>query len=296
MDGYGADGLILRGKSADYMGMEGKIRYEGRLKALAEGGWVDVVDDHLIVIRADAVTLFIAAATTFVFYKDVSADPHQRVEETLKVLQGRPYEAIRSDYGRAHRELSRRVAVRLETTDNSFLPMGERLRNYDGTNDLSLAALFLQFGRYLLITSSRLGTQPANLQRIWNEDMNPFWDSKYATDNNTEMNYRDLFGNGWCSAWKMRCWARLGDTGKAMANFDYAVHNYTFLNLFSICSKALQADGSFGLSAALMGMLLQSHEGEIVLLPCLPLSWASGEVRGLRTRGGFEVDWPGIYG
>ena len=423
----------------------------------------------------------------------------------------------------------------LPETPNSLLPTDERLKSFDGANDPALGALVFQFGRYLLISSSRPGTQPANLQGIWNKDMNPMWDSKYTTNINTEMNYwpaevgnlaecaeplfrmireltdqgsqvarenygaggwvfhqntdlwrvaapmdgpswgtfvtggawlathlwehylytgdkaflaeaypvlkgsaeffldflvphprygwlvtnpstspenfpavpgqtpffdeittfrtttsicagstidmailnelfgavaqasdvlgvdrdlkarvltvrsklapmqigrkgnlqewledwdetekshrhisglwglfpgrqisprrtpkfaegskvvleqRGLPGNGWASAWKAACWARLGDGAKALENFTYAMRQYTTNSLFSICSRAMQVDGSFGMSAAVAEMLLQSHEEELAFLPALPAAWKDGEVNGLVARGAFEV-------
>ncbi len=535
MDGDGADGLMLRGKSADYLGIEGKLRYQVRLRAIPTGGSLRVMDDELFVSNADAVTLLIAANTNFVNYKDVTADPEARVRATLKALSGKSFDGIKASHVREHQRLFRRVALTLPETPNSQLPTDLRLSRFDGSNDPALAALLFQFGRYLLISSSRPGTQPANLQGIWNKDMNPSWDAKYTTNINTQMNYwpaevgnlsecaeplfvmikeltdqgsqvarehygaggwvhhqntdlwrvtapmdgpswgtfttggawlathlwehylytgdkaflkeyypvlkgsaefyldflvphpkygwlvtnpstspenfpagpasirffdetttfetgtsitagstidmqilNDLFsavaqaadvlgtdqefkqrvlatraklapmqvgrkgnlqewledwgeteqshrhisglwglypghqisarrtpglaaaskvvleqrglpGNGWSSAWKAACWARLGNANKALENINYAIHNYTFNSLFSICSKAMQVDGSFGMSAVIAELLLQSHEDELNLLPALPASWPTGEVAGLLARGGFEV-------
>jgi len=189
MDRAGNDGLVLTGKSADYMGIEGKLRYEARLKAVADGGTVKVDGIDLIVENANAVTLYFVDATNFVNYKDVTGDYHAKVEKYLKDIEGKSYKNIKDAAVEDYQSLFNRVTLALPSTKNSFLPTDERIKNFSTESDPQLASLCYQFGRYVLISSSRPGTQPANLQGIWNDNMNPPWDSKYTTNINTEMNY-----------------------------------------------------------------------------------------------------------
>src|SRR6185503_8859057 len=104
---------------------------------------------------------------------------------------------------------------------------------------------------------------------------------KLAEASKVVLEQRGLEGNGWSSAWKAACWTRLGNGARAIENINYAIHNYTFNSLFSICSKAMQVDGSFGISAVIAELLIQSHEDELNLLPALPATWLAGEVSGL---------------
>lgn len=189
MDGAGNDELVLTGKSADYMGIEGKVRYEAKLKAVPEGGVMKLDDATLVIENANSVTLFFVAATNFINYKDVSGDHHAKVETYLKGIEGKPYNNIKNAAVKDYKSLFDRATLTLPSTQNSFLPTNERLKKITNESDPQLASLCYQFGRYLLISSSRPGTQPANLQGIWNKDMNPSWDSKYTTNINTEMNY-----------------------------------------------------------------------------------------------------------
>ncbi|GAC1313431.1 MAG: glycoside hydrolase family 95 protein [Mucilaginibacter sp.] len=189
MNGAGNNQLVLTGKSADYLGVAGKLRYEARVKAVPEGGHIKTDGADLIIENADAVTLYFVAATNFVNYKDVSADEHQRVNDCLKAIENKSYAAIRAGHIADYKRLFARMSLHLPETENAWLPTDQRKANNLTTPDPLLAALAYQFGRYVLIASSRPGAQPANLQGIWNNDMNPAWDAKYTTNINTEMNY-----------------------------------------------------------------------------------------------------------
>jgi alpha-L-fucosidase 2 len=189
MDSSPPDGLTVRGRSADYLGVPSQLTYVGRVKALATGGNVEVRGNDLLVTGADAATLVFAAATSFVDYQNVGADPETRVHAYLEGIREKPYEKMRQDHIKEHQRLFRRLGIDLGTTAAANLPTDERIRGFSSKSDPQLAALYFQFGRYLMISSSRPGTTPANLQGKWNQDSNPWWDSKYTTNINLQMNY-----------------------------------------------------------------------------------------------------------
>ena len=189
MDGEGDSMLVLTGKSADYLGVEGKLRYEARVKVEIEGGSKARNDTRISVENANSATLYFAAATNFVNYRDVSGNENQKVAQHFQNIEDKNYSDIREAAVNDHRQLFSRVSLELPESPASSLPTDQRMTSIQNSPDPAMAALSYQFGRYLLIASSRPGTQPANLQGIWNADMNPKWDSKYTTNINTEMNY-----------------------------------------------------------------------------------------------------------
>ncbi len=245
MDSYGNNGLVLTGKSTDYLGVEGKIKYEARVKALPEGGTMKTNGVDLIIENANAVTLYFAAATNFVNYKDISADQRQRVEDYFKEIEGRSYYYIIENAVADHQKYFNRVRLQLPNTPNSFLPTPERVKKIQTEPDPSMAALSYQFGRYLMIGSSRPGTQPANLQGIWNDNMNPMWDSKYTTNINTEMNYWPVeSGNlSECAEPLVRMIKELTDQGSQVAKEHYGARGWVFHQNTDIWRVAAPMDG-----------------------------------------------------
>ncbi|MBK8511131.1 MAG: glycoside hydrolase family 95 protein [Saprospiraceae bacterium] len=245
MDGFDRDGLILTGKSADYMGIEGKLRYEARIKAVPEGGSMKTDGVDLIIDHANAVTLYFSAATNFVNYKNVNADPHQRMEACFKNVQRKTYHEIYKAALKDYQNYFNRVSLTLPVTENSFLPTPDRIRKIQTAPDPALSALSYQFGRYLMIASSRAGTQPANLQGIWNDDMNPAWDSKYTTNINTEMNYWPVESSNLseCAEPLITMIKELSDQGRQVARQHYGAKGWVFHQNTDLWRVAAPMDG-----------------------------------------------------
>jgi alpha-L-fucosidase 2 len=157
------------------------------VRVLPTGGTLRASGNAVVVRNADAVTLLIAAATSYRTYEDVGADPAARVAAALDPASRKGVDALRVSHLRDYRQLFDRVTLELGPSQNA--PTDERVRRFAHGEDPGLAALYFQYGRYLLIASSRTGSQPANLQGLWNESMSPPWGGKYTININTEMNY-----------------------------------------------------------------------------------------------------------
>ena len=183
----GTDTLSLTGEVES-----GGLKFEARAHVVAVGGKTTAATDTVTVEKADNVTIFLVAATSFKNFKDISANPAERVKTQLTALSKRNYISILNGHMTDHRRLFRRVSLDLGHTSRADLPTNERLHQVSTNGpegDPDFVSLYFQFGRYLLIATSRAGSQPPNLQGNWNDNMNPPWGSKMTTNINLEMNY-----------------------------------------------------------------------------------------------------------
>lgn len=181
--------LILRGHNGDAYGIKGALKFQARVRVLTWGGKIAAEQGRIAVTQADRAVLLVAAATSYRSYKDVGGNPETLTKSHLNRAAAKSFKQMRAAHVREHQRLFRRVQINLGTTDAADLPTDQRLAKFAEGSDPQLSALYFQYGRYLLISSSRPGTQPANLQGLWNESMSPPWQSKYTININTEMNY-----------------------------------------------------------------------------------------------------------
>ena len=156
------------------------------VKIVPTGGTLQTFPERISIEKADAVTMLVAAATGF-----GGAQPKQVVDRRLEAAAAKPYERLSLDHVSDYQRLFRRVSLQLRASEDApALPTDERLeRMKSGASDPGLEALYFQFGRYLLIASSRPGDLPANLQGLWNDSLSPPWDSDYHLNINLQMNY-----------------------------------------------------------------------------------------------------------
>lgn len=181
--------LIMQSRGTDHEGIRGVIEVETQTQANVAGGKMKLDNQHIYIEDADTVTLYVTAATNFVDYQTVGADEGKKASRQLSSAMQKTYAEARRDHINRYQQQYSRVSLDLGQSEAEQLETTERIARFHEGNDLPLVALMFQYGRYLLISSSQPGGQPANLQGIWNNMLLPPWDSKYTININTEMNY-----------------------------------------------------------------------------------------------------------
>ena len=261
MDGKGENELILTGKSADYLGIEGKLRYEARAQIHSDGGTVERDGTRIKVANSNSVTILFVAATNFINYKDVSGNEKAEVQNYLENLDNKDYATIRKNTLEDYQSLFNRVELDLPSTSTSYLPTDERMVSIQTDPDPQMSSLSYQFGRYILISSSRPGTQPTNLQGIWNKDMNPSWDSKYTTNINTEMNYWPAEASNLSELTEplFKMIEELTDQGTEVASEHYGAKGWVFHQNTDIWRVAAPMDGPTWGTFTVGGAWLTTH-------------------------------------
>jgi alpha-L-fucosidase 2 len=189
------DDLVMTGRSSDYklqepdpkdFNLPGEVRFHAQMRTRLDGGSKTSHADYIEISNTNSVVLMVSVATNVIDYKDVSADQNALAREVLEKAKGKSFnEMLKTNIAR-HRSFFDRVKLDLGKPKN--LPSDERIASYNN-DDFHLIATYFQFGRYLLISCSQPGTNPANLQGIWNNDVRAPWNGKFTLNINTPMNY-----------------------------------------------------------------------------------------------------------
>ncbi|OMP81162.1 glycoside hydrolase N-terminal domain-containing protein [[Flexibacter] sp. ATCC 35208] len=184
----GGDTLTIHGITNSHEGVEGKVVFHG-ISKIVTNGTLTANDTAITVSGATTALIYISIATAYINYNDIGGDAVAKAGAYLKQASTKGFPALLQEHVAAYQHYFSRVSIDLGTSAAAKEPTDVRLKNFAHTYDPQFVALYFQFGRYLLISCSQPGGQPANLQGIWNAEMRPPWDSKYTININTEMNY-----------------------------------------------------------------------------------------------------------
>jgi alpha-L-fucosidase 2 len=240
----GSDALLVTGRNISAEGIPAGLSYAVSIRAVADGR-IAAQGETLQVRGSETVTLFVSVATSYVRFDRIDGDPVSRVRRDTQAAARRTYGELKADHVRSHRERFDRFDIELggavppgETTDQRI---GQAARR----DDPQLAALYVQYARYLLLSSSREGTQPANLQGIWNEGTNPPWGGKYTININTEMNYWPVAAANLAECFEplLRMVEELAVTGAATARAMYGGRGWLAHHNTDLWRAAAPIDG-----------------------------------------------------
>ena len=180
--------LVTRIKGVEHEGIAGGLTAECRTQVISDGK-VAAEDKQLTISGATHVTLLVNAATNYVNYHDISGDESAAAKAGLAAAAKLSYKKLLARHEAAYGEQYGRCSIKLRSGANAALPTNKRKEAFQDSDDMGMVALIFNYGRYLLISSSQPGGQPANLQGIWNDEVMAPWDSKYTININAQMNY-----------------------------------------------------------------------------------------------------------
>jgi len=238
--------LLIRGRNVAESGVPAGLTFALRARIVTDGKVV-FENGSLAVQGARTATLLLAAATSYVSYQDVSGDPVAKVRQHTDDAARLSYEVLEREHTREYQALYQTASLELPPTASANQPTEVRVAAAETGDDPALVALYFQYARYLLISSSRPGCQPANLQGIWNPGTNPPWGSKYTININTEMNYwpADAAGLGDCFEPLLRMVEDLSVTGAQTAKTMYGARGWVTHHNTDLWRAAAPIDGEF---------------------------------------------------
>jgi alpha-L-fucosidase 2 len=212
------------------------LSFAASLQVRADGGTVKTTNKEISVTYANAVTFILSAATSYKNFQDISGEPEKISQQTLTTINNKDWQAIKSDHVADYQNLFHRVSIDLGGGGYEQLPINERLKNIEKSKDNNFVALLFQYGRYLLISSSRHGGQPANLQGIWNDKVSPPWGSRYTVNINTQMNYwpAEITNLAECHEPLFDAIAELAISGKSTAKNHYNARGWLVHHNFDL--------------------------------------------------------------
>jgi alpha-L-fucosidase 2 len=257
----GSDKLIMSGITGNCDSIKGAVKFQTQVKILTEGGSLSAKDTTLNVNNADVATIYISIASNFKNYNDISANAAEKSLAYLQKALRKSYEQALKDHIAEYQKYFKRVSIDLGATDSVKNSTDVRIEQFAKGNDPQLVALYFQFGRYLLISSSQPGGQPANLQGIWNDQLYPPWDSKYTVNINTEMNYwpSEVTNLTEMNEPLTQMVRELAQTGKQTAKDMYGAQGWVLHHNTDIWRMNGPIDGSFWGMWPMGGAWLSQH-------------------------------------
>jgi len=225
------------------------LRYAARVTLRVAGGRILHHDNTLAVEDADEVTLIFSGATSFRNFRDMSGDAAGQADGFVTAAAQKSYAQLLAAHLADYQNLFQRVSLRLGDGVQPATATDARIKSFMQDGDPQLAALYYQFARYLLISCSRPGGQPANLQGLWNQDLAPAWGSKWTTNINLQMNYWPAeSGDLWEE--EQPLWDLVRDlraTGGETARIDYHARGWVLHHNTDLWRATTPVDGSWGM-------------------------------------------------